>query len=190
MPTIDSTNRDTHDFLTGANTGVRYNGMSSSGADTHQQPTGPQPFIGNPDIGGGQGVSLPNIDSPLLMRIVTGAILVEGVEFAAMLVGDALTQRLTFLIAVLCGVAALAYGYGVGVPAAMQLQFGYAEATLALAGFALPYALLGTLFALCTILTTVLTAALTLTLNLLRMAVGLAVLAAVGYAIYYVLLQA
>ncbi|RFU14269.1 hypothetical protein DZD18_02465 [Rhodobacteraceae bacterium W635] len=189
MPTTDSTNRDTHDFLTGANTGVRYNGMSSAGADTHEQPTGPQSPTGIP-VAGGQGVSLPDIDAPIWQRILTGAIVVEGVEFAGMLVGEALTRRLTFLIAVLSAVAALAYAYGVGVPAIMQPQYAYTEATFALAGFALPYALLGTVYAGCTILTTLLTAALTLTLNLLRMAVGLAAVAAIGYAVYYILTQA
>lgn len=189
MPTTDSTDRDFHDYLTGANTGVAYNGMSAAGASTHTNPSGPNTTISDPIQPHGQRVFLPGIDAPLWQRIVTGAVVVEGIEVVGMIAGEAARHRLTFILAVLCGIAALAYANMVGVPTLFGPDLPYPEATLGVAGFALPYAVLVGLVATSVILTTLLTAALTLALNLLRMAVGLAVVGAVGYAIYYVVMQ-
>lgn len=192
MPTIDSTDQGFQDYLTGVNTGVAYNGMSAVGASHHKPATGSN-VTATPVHPQGQStgfaVSLPTSADPVWLRIVTGALVVEGIEFLGFIGSEALKQRATFFAAILCGLAALVYGYLVGVPAMLSAQVSYSEAVLGLLVFALPYAALITLVLASTILGTLVTAVLVLTLNLLRLAIGFAIIAAIGYAIYYVVTQ-
>ncbi|GAA5081321.1 hypothetical protein N0B44_28000 [Roseibacterium beibuensis] len=193
MPTIDSTDRDFHDYLTGANTGVAYNGMSAAGAATYTSPTSaPLSTVrpGSPAPGGMRNISLPDIDAPIWLRIVTGAIFVEAVEAVTFATGEALKHRLTLWLAIICGVAALIYGLAVGVPLIVQQTLPYAEASFAAIGFALPYGALIALFVAGTVLGTLMAGVLTLALNLLRLALVLGVVAAIGYGAYYMLVLA
>ena len=186
MPTIDSTDRGFHDYLTGANTGVAYNGMSAAGAATHTSPTHSVAPPVTPAPGGMRNVALPDFDAPIWLRIVTGAILVEAVEVVTFATGEALKHRLTLWLAIISGIVALVYGLAVGVPLMVQQTLPYAEASFAAIGFALPYGALIALFVAGTVLGTVLAGVLTLAFNLLRLALVMGVVAAVGYGVYYV----